>query len=115
MSRERDAPHAVRVEAEKACYGILVIMTERLQSLGYIPIAAQRIEADVRHESATIPTHKEITFEIQRLEAIAQEAGDGDVLNTLKQLKGTATRARLVERVGDVEVHLNTKDRDDAA
>jgi len=115
VSRDRETPHAVRVEAEKSCYMILVSMTDRLQSLGYLPTAAQRIEADVRHESAAVPSHKEISVEIERLETIAEETGDGHVVKTLKKLRSTATRARLVERMCDVETCLSTGGRDNAA
>jgi len=115
VSRDREAPHAVRVEAEKACFAVMVGLIDRLQSLGYLPTAARRIEADLRHESAMIPSHKAIKVEIERLETIAQESGDGQIVKTLKQLRGIATRARVVERLGDVETGLSGGGRDDAA
>jgi len=113
--RDREAPHAVRVEGEKSCFMILVSMTERLQSLGYLPTAAQRIEADLRHESAMVPTHKEIKVELDRLEIIAEDSGDGKAVKSLKKLRSTATRARVVERIGDVEAGLRSGGRGDAA
>jgi transposase len=115
ISRDRETPPAIRVDVEKTCFGVLVGLTERLQSLGYLPTAAQRIEADLRHESVMVPTHKEIKLELDRLEVIAEESSDVQVIKSLKKLRGTATRARVVERMGDVEVSLRSGGHDDAA
>lgn len=110
VARDREAPHAVRVEAEKSCFAVMVGLTESLQSLGYLPTAAQQIEADVRHGSAAVPGYQELSVEIDRLEAIAEETGDGQVVTTLKKLRSTATRARVVERLGDVQASLSQEE-----
>lgn len=66
-TREKDAPHAVRVEGERQVFSILSELTQRLQSLGYLPEAARRVEADVAHRGGGMPTVEELTLELHRL------------------------------------------------
>lgn len=75
VAREREAPHAVRVQGETECFGILCKLTERLQSLGYLPTAPTQIHASVMHAEA-VPTFDELETDINRLLEIAESAGD---------------------------------------
>ena len=73
--RERDASHAVRVQGETECFSIFCKLTERLQSLGYLPTAPTQIQASVLHAEA-VPTFDELEREINELLEIAESAGD---------------------------------------
>ena len=65
----------MRVQGETECFGILCKLTERLQSLGYLPTAPTQIHASVLHAEA-VPTFDELETDINRLLEIAESAGD---------------------------------------
>ena len=59
--RERDATVADKVDGEHRCFQILDELAERLQGLGYLPTAAQRLEAElVDQRGQGLPTLSEI-------------------------------------------------------
>lgn len=49
ITRDKDCPHDVRVDGERAFFEILDGMISRLQSLGYLPMATHRLQADLTH------------------------------------------------------------------
>ncbi len=66
--RERDATVAEKIDGEHRCFQIANALTERLQSLGYLPTTAQKLEAElVDQRSQGIPTLAEIQHESMRL------------------------------------------------
>ena len=67
-SRERDATVADKIDGEHRCFQILDALAERLQSLGYLPTAAQKLEAElVDQRRQGVPTLAEIQQESLRL------------------------------------------------
>lgn len=70
VTRDRDTPPAVKVEGERLCYEIVDKLTQRLQSLGYLPTAAQQIQADLTHHLGEPMSPQQMIAEIQRLEQI---------------------------------------------
>ncbi|MFQ5770925.1 MAG: hypothetical protein ACE5HX_10350 [bacterium] len=77
-ARGKDAPASVKVDAEHRCFQIFEKTIERLQSLGFLPTATQKIEADLIHRSASSLTLEEIKLEAERLKQI-QESLPADV------------------------------------
>ncbi len=99
-TRDRDTPHAVRVDGERACFQILSEMTQRLQGLGFLPSAATRIEASVTAVEA--PSFDELSSEILRLRGVAEDEGDERAAAELMALDQETDRLRLawgVDRV----------------
>ncbi len=45
-TRDKDTPAGVRVDAEHRCYQIWSDLAQRMQSLGYLPTAAQRLQSE---------------------------------------------------------------------
>ena len=78
-ARGKDTPASVKVDAEHRCFQIFEKTIERLQSLGILPTAAQKIEADLIHRAASSLTLEEIQLETGRLIKI-QESLPADVI-----------------------------------
>lgn len=49
IARDRECPHAAKVDAERSAWTVMREFVEKLQSLGYLPTAAQQIRADLTH------------------------------------------------------------------
>ncbi|MCC7193622.1 MAG: hypothetical protein IT444_12670 [Phycisphaeraceae bacterium] len=76
VTRDKDTPAATKVEGERACFQILGALTHHLQSLGYMPTAAQRLSANVFVETPTDAAILQAEWE--RLQALTQDvAGAG--------------------------------------
>ena len=74
-TRDKNAPHAVRVEGERVCFVILCDLTQRLQSLGYLPTAAQEFTATLSHTIGDIPQFEETEREIKQLRQAIDRTG----------------------------------------
>ncbi len=76
LARDREAPHAARVEAERSAFGIFRDMVRTLQRLGYLPEAETRFSGDLTHRldphDSTPPDYEELRLEVERIEAIRQ-------------------------------------------
>ena len=79
FARGKDTPASVKVDAEHRCFQIFEKTIERLQSLGFLPTAAQKIEADLIHRAASSLTLEEIKLEAERVKKI-QESLPADVI-----------------------------------
>jgi len=69
-ARGKDTPASVKVDAEHRSFQIFEKTIERLKSLGFLPTATQRIEADLRHSAAFSLSLEEIQHEAGRLQGI---------------------------------------------
>lgn len=78
VARAKDAPHAVRIDGERACFDILDRLVQRLQSLGFLPSAAQRIQADLTHNVGDLPSLGDLRAELERLERIEHDVIDAE-------------------------------------
>ena len=74
-TRPKDTPPAVRVEGERVCFSILSDLTQRLQSLGYLPTAAQEFTATLSHTIGDIPQFEETEREIKQLRQAIDRTG----------------------------------------
>ncbi len=75
----KDTPASVKVDAEHRCFQIFEKTIESLQSLGYLPTAPQKIEADLTHRPAHSLTLEELILETERVIQI-QESLPADVI-----------------------------------
>lgn len=98
VSRDRDTPPAVKVDAEKNCFHILSELVQRLQTLGYLPTATQQLA--LTHSVGELPTVDSLDAELGRLKVLAQEHG-GDIPE-VKQLEGTLAQVKLAVAIQSV-------------
>ena len=70
FQRDTNCPPAAKIEGEKGCFQITNNLAERLQSMGYLPIAAKKLEADLRHHAENVLSLNEIESETDRLQGI---------------------------------------------
>jgi len=70
FQRDSHCPPAARIEGERACFQITNDLTERLQSMGHLPTAARKLEADLVHHADAPLSLGEISSEVQRLREI---------------------------------------------
>jgi len=70
VTRDKAAPHAERIEGERACFEILDKLAHRLQSMGFLPTAAQQVQADLTHHVGDSIGIDQICIEAQRLKQI---------------------------------------------
>lgn len=68
--RDKQASPATRIDAEHKCFQIVNDLAERLQSMGYLPTATKKLEADLTHHTEGTLSLKEIKFEVGRLQDI---------------------------------------------
>ena len=103
IGREKDCPHESRIAAERAAFQTLSELVGRLQSLGFLPTAAQRLEASVTHHAGEIPDLEQIEAEAIRLRSIAAALSPGSAQTSdLDAVLAQTQRARLASRVHDI-------------
>lgn len=71
IARNPETPAAVRIDGERSCFQIMNDLAIRLQSLGFLPTASHRIEADLTHHNGGMDSASELRSELQRLGEIA--------------------------------------------
>jgi transposase len=91
FERDTNCPPAARIEGERGCFHIVNSLAERLQSMGYLPIAAKKLEADLVHHMDNTLSLAEIGSEAQRLQ---------DVKASLPEKKTKKVKSRTVKRKG---------------
>jgi len=79
FQRDRGASPAAKMEGERSCFQIYCDLIEKLQSLRFLPTAAQKIEADLIHRAASSLTLEELILEAERVKKI-QESLPADVI-----------------------------------
>ncbi|MEO0482508.1 MAG: hypothetical protein AAF138_02710 [Planctomycetota bacterium] len=102
-----------RVEGERAVFEILDRLTARLQSLGYLPSATQRVEANLTHHLGEALGFDAIKAEIDRISGVASAEEDTSRLRALGTLV-EQTKSQL-QGVGehDVPSQSDAADSDD--
>ncbi len=93
--REKEVDAAVRVDGEHRCFLIVNELVHSLQRLGYLPLATQRVQADLTHHVGSLPSFDELRAEVDRLKQI----GGPDSAPEVIELEGIVTRAEVASRV----------------
>ena len=100
-ARDKNASPAVRIDAHHRCYLVLDALIQRLQSLGYLPTAARKVDADVTHHVSEVPQLPEIEAEVKRLAGLLPQESE-----QLGQITDELTRAKLATKVEEISVEL---------
>ena len=109
IAREKDCPHAARVEAIRGTWTVVKELTEKLQSLGYLPTAAHQIRADLTHHIDEPPSFDQMQMEVARLELLIEQGDKTDektrqvfteLKTTLKQFAMSTQIKQLTEALG---------------
>jgi hypothetical protein len=111
VTRDKGVPPAVKVEAEHRCYQVISDLFQNLQRVGYLPTAAQKVEADLVHHAGEVPDYGQLLAEAHRLKQIQQHAlpasGEGqssstEIVERLVKLESEITRASLASEIEDL-------------
>ena len=111
-TRDKDAPASVKIDAEHRCYQIVHDMVLSLQRLGYLPIATQRMQADITHSIGQIPELPQIELEFQRLKHISGEnqGTNPQLTERLNLLQTKIVKASLVNELQEVSNLITGKE-----
>lgn len=99
FQRDNNCPPSVKVEAEKSCFHVVDSLAERLQSMGYLPTATQKLQANLTHHSNKSLSFDEIQAEAQRL----KEIESSQLIRKKKKKKKKKLKRRRVKREDDNE------------
>ncbi|UYV13440.1 MAG: hypothetical protein NCW75_03940 [Phycisphaera sp.] len=78
VTRDKKTPPGVRVDGAKACFDMLDRMLQRMQSMGFLPSATQKISADLNHTGGDLRALADLEAELRRVREIAGQADDSD-------------------------------------
>jgi hypothetical protein len=104
----------VRVDAEHRCYQIISDLIDKMQRLGYLPTAAQKVEADLTHHVGDVPDFVAMRAEVKRLQQVCQHTSD-DGPNSARQLvllEHQIVQADLASRVEQIAGEIGDKEGD---
>jgi len=101
-ARDKDASPAHRIEAEHRCFEIFNGYVLRLQQLGYLPTAAHRLEANLKHDLEGLPHFEDIVLEMNRLRVVAEQSENSDLIGKLGALEQITARASLASQVHEL-------------
>ena len=111
VTRDKRVSASVKVDAEHRCYQIFSDLVQRLQSLGYLPIASQKIQADLTHRVGEVPDFVEIHSELQRLKLItAEDGGSVEAVDQIAEVERKAIRADLAAQVVQLSEQVDKED-----
>lgn len=77
--RDKQTPAVVKVDGERACWRITSELIQGLQSLGYLPTAAQQLQADLTHHLGAPQDAAALQAEIDRIQTLYIECRPDDV------------------------------------
>ena len=94
----------MKVDAEHRCFQVVNDLVQSLQRLGYLPTAAQKVEADLTHHVGDVPDFGATRAEVVRLKEICQQHPDRDpeVVQRVLQLERHVAEADLATQVENV-------------
>jgi DNA-binding ferritin-like protein len=76
FARGKDIPASIKVDAEHRCFQIFEKTIERLQSLGLLPTATQKVTAELTYQTEQVLTLEQIDEEVKRLQQIEGHLSD---------------------------------------
>jgi hypothetical protein len=107
FQRESNCPPAAKIEGERACFQITNDLTERLQSLGFLPTAVTKLEAKLSRGIDEIPSIDDIEAEVTRLEKITLKGSESK--EQILALAGEIKKAKLAGQVLEMKEDLESK------
>jgi DNA-binding CsgD family transcriptional regulator len=114
ISREKDTPPAVKVDAERASWGITRDTVELLQRLGHLPTAVQEIRGELTHRLENAPELEILHSELERLEGIVTENTatsqmPAELLARVAQTKNAVARLAIADSIHTLSRHITTE------
>ena len=102
--RDKKVSPSVKVDAEYRCFVIVNDLVQSLQRLGYLPTAAQKVEADLTHHVGDVPDLGTTRAEVVRLKEICQQHPDRnpEFVKRVLQLEQQVVEADLATQLEDV-------------
>lgn len=103
ISRERDTLPPARIDAEKACWAVTKELAETLQSIGYLPTAAQEFKGQVTHTVG--PQIQEMHVQLLQLEQVLADVGvqDDSLRRELASAKQELDRLAMAGKVDELK------------
>ena len=109
IGRDRECPHAARVEAERFSWTVIKELIETLQGLGYLPTSAKEVHADVTHRNVDALSHEELHAEIARVREAFVETENVEISKDLNevgdQILRTLAGTKITEAKNLLEAH----------
>ena len=103
--RDKKVSPAIRVDAEQRCYQIISDLIQSLQRVGYLPTAAQKVEADLTHHVGEVPDFGTMQAEVRRIRQICQDTS-GEVPPHVALLERQIVQANLATRVDELATEV---------
>lgn len=105
IAREREVDPSVKIDAEHRCFQIADSVVERLQKLGYLPTAAMRVQADLTHHAAELPSSDDLENQLTGLRELVTSEGQADpaLLESIGSMSSALARARVATEIKHVE------------
>lgn len=109
IAREKDCPHAARVEAVRGTWTVVKELTELLQHLGYLPTAAHQIRADLTHHIDEPPSFDQMQMEVARLELLIEQGDKTDekTMHIFTELKTTLKQFAMSTQIKQLTAALD--------
>ncbi len=117
LSRMKETPVAERIQATFMAWRILKELTERCQSLGYLPLQPQKVIGDIFHhvEESSEASFEDIRKTINEIETITKETGGEtpQFASEITQLKARLEKAQLEYEANKLLEAQFKKEKDD--
>jgi hypothetical protein len=104
--RDKKASPAIKVDAEHRCYQIFSDLIQSLQRVGYLPTAAQKVEADLTHHVGEVPDFNALQAEIRRVKQVCRDTG-GELPTQVALLERKIFEADLATQVEQVAAKVD--------
>jgi len=106
LARSLEASPGEKAQSEFLAWRVLKEMTEKLQTLGYLPTTPQAVVSDIYHhqEGGDKKTYNELKQDLQEIERVAKETGtlDPKTQEGIKLLQQRIEKAEIVEEMADL-------------
>jgi hypothetical protein len=114
--RDRETSAAVRVEAIRVRWQIGCQLTERFQSLGFLPETARQIRADLTHRVGEPPGVEALQAQFTEIETLLAELAPDDAAarERTAALRVTLGQLRLADGLGELKQSIESKQSNEA-
>ncbi len=103
LARDKDTPAGSKAGAEFLAWRVVKEFTEKLQTLGYLPLKPQEMSGDIYHHvlKEEDESYEDVKKMISDIESVAKESGTltGELADEIKQLSARIDKAEVVIKV----------------
>lgn len=99
--RGKGVPVSARVDGNHRCFQIVSDFVKSLQSLGYLPTATKKVEANLTHHVGGVPSLPELREQLNQLQVVARDLTDpdGSVTKSILLLEDQIKKAELATEI----------------